>query len=324
MKIRKWHLATVFVATALILTGCSGQNQSAKKSSSSKPTTSVVSHKSKKTNKTQVNNKQATVLWDSSKDNQLKVFIDQWGPTMKQSYVKYDGSNSLKTSTGTIYPDDLSKVTVEGANASIGWSKDGKGTNEYNIVAIYNYNGTVPPLPNHITYFFAFHNNQPIVLVDQSRDGTPNLVETGNKDLKSGFNDIVAGKKAAVNSNTEASNNKQSSQLVTDPKMVGVMVYQIHGAQISSDVAKLLSVYTANGRYWIGTGTSLSNVGYTISGETVTYYTPHYNDDTEKDDWIPHNISLRDLENQYYSSNDQKQNVQAIAGQMPSIDNMDD
>lgn len=324
MQIRKWHLATLFVAGALILTGCSSQNQSEKKTSNSEPTTSVVSHKSKKTNKTPSSTKKVAVLWDSTKDNQLKVFIDQWGPTMKQSYVKYDGSNSLKTSTGTVYPDDLSKVTVAGANASIGWSKDGKGTNEYNVVAIYNYNGTVPPLPNHITYFFAFHNNQPIVLVDQSRDGTPNLVETGNNDLKSGFNDVVAGKKATASSNTTTSDNKQSSQLVTDPKMVGVMVYQITGAIVKPENSQYLGVYTAGGRYWIGTGTSASNVGFVINGENVTYYTRKYNEETDKDDEIPHNISLRDLENQYYSSNDQKQNVQAVAGMMPAISNWDD
>ncbi|WP_261976033.1 DUF4767 domain-containing protein [Lactiplantibacillus plantarum] len=63
----------------------------------------------------------------------------------------------------------------------------GKGTHEYNVVAIYNHDGTGPPLPNHITYFFAFRNGSPIVLVDQSRDGTPTLGETENVKLKEGF-----------------------------------------------------------------------------------------------------------------------------------------
>ncbi|MFC6176711.1 DUF4767 domain-containing protein [Companilactobacillus huachuanensis] len=316
IQIRKWNLAALLTVVTLILNGCGSQNQSKKDTDSPKikVTTAI-----KKKHKSQVNTKKSIVLWDTTKDNQLESFIDQWAPTMKQSYVKYDGTNSLKTSTGTSYPDDLSKVTVEGTTTSIGLSKDGSGSNSYNVVAMYNYNGTVPPLPNHITYFFAFHNGQPIVLVDQSRDGTPNLTETENTKVKSGFADIVAGKKVSVDNDTQSeSDNKESAQLTTDPKMIGIMVYQLTGSDITN-ITDLLGVYISGGKYWIGTGTSVSNIGFTIDGQTVTYYTKKYNDETEKDDLIPNNIRLSDLENKYYSTNDQKQTIQSVAGKMPAI-----
>lgn len=73
----------------------------------------------------------------------------------------------------------------------MGWSADGMGNYEYNVVAIYNYDGTQPPLPNHITYVFAFHDGQPVALVDQSRDGGPRLTETQNNEVKSNFAEIA-------------------------------------------------------------------------------------------------------------------------------------
>lgn len=73
----------------------------------------------------------------------------------------------------------------------MGWAPTGKGDYEYNVVAIYNYDGTEPPLPNRITYFFAFHNGKPVVLVDQSRDGDPNCKPTSNQDVASNFERIA-------------------------------------------------------------------------------------------------------------------------------------
>ncbi|KRK81270.1 Lreu_0056 family protein [Companilactobacillus nodensis] len=330
MKSKRIKLATLLFTGALVLAGCSSQNESKSDTSSKKPTTTTAVN-SKKNHKTQTTTaKKSDTLWDTNKDNRLKSFIDQWAPTMKQSYVKYDGTHSLKTSTGTVYPDDLSKVNVEGSNASIGWSKDGSGNNEYNVVAIYNYNGTVPPLPNHITYFFAFHDNQPIVLVDQSRDGTPDLTETENSKVKLSFAAIVAGKKINAGTSTNSSSdrsksNSSSSVETTDPKLIGVMVRQL--AMPSDDLSKEinLGIFINDGRYWIGTGTAISDVGYKINGDTVSYYMldPNSGDSTADESYIEHNISLSELESKYYSTNDQKQTVQSVAGKIPAIESED-
>lgn len=109
-----------------------------------------------------------------------------WGPTMGQNYQKYDGQNPLHVSVGANYPADLSRESVQGGG-SIGWAPSEKGDYDYNIVAIYNFDGDKPPLPNRITYFFAFHNGQPVALVDQTRDGDPVRHPPVNKDVSSNF-----------------------------------------------------------------------------------------------------------------------------------------
>ena len=71
------------------------------------------------------------------------------------------------------------------------------------------------------------------MLVDQSRDGTANLLETKNEKVKSSFAEIVADKKVSVDSNTTTddqatdgkSNDKQ--ELTSDSKFIGVMVHQL-------------------------------------------------------------------------------------------------
>lgn len=132
-----------------------------------------------------------SALWNTEKDQKLQSFISEWSKTMNQDYQKYDGTNELEVSTGMSYPSDLANEPVKGQQASIGWSKDGKGNYEYNVVAIYNHNRTVPPLPSRITYCFAFHNGKPVVLVDQSRDGGGDFEETQNAKLNAGFNEIA-------------------------------------------------------------------------------------------------------------------------------------
>lgn len=307
------------------MTGCSNsQTGSTKTSNKSSKVTKVKKNDSKKKTTT---DQKSTTLWNDTKDKQLESFINQWAPTMKQSYVKYNGADSLKTSVGTTYPDDLSKASVEGTNSSIGWSKTGKGNYSYNVVAIYNYDGTRPPLPNHITYFFAFHNGEPVALVDQSRDGTPNLLETKNTKVKESFDAIVDGNyKADSNASSDTSDTKtddsSSKETVTDPKMIGVMVHEL--AMPGDDVFQesQLGVYTANGKYWIGIGTSASNVGYTIDGDTIHYFTKDPNaESTATAELIDHTVSLNDLISKYYSTSEQKQLVQDTANRMPDIDN---
>lgn len=129
----------------------------------------------------------ANTLWNADKDRQLEEFINNWAPKMNQTYQKFDGIHTLKNSVGARYPADLSQTMVNDESGLIGWSKDGNGAYEYNVVAIYNYNQTVPPLPARITYFFAFHRGHPVALVDESRDGPLRCFETKNQDVRNNF-----------------------------------------------------------------------------------------------------------------------------------------
>jgi len=318
---------TVLLLGTLLLTGCSSNQSKSNNSSSKKSATTAVSHKKVSSIKNR------KVLWNSDKDARLKTFINQWAPTMNQSYVEYDGSDSLKTSSGTTYPDDLKYVTIDGNNASIGWNKTGNGNYKYNVVAIYNDNGTESSAENHITYLFAFHEGQPIVLVDQSTNGTPTLTATKNGTVKSGFENIVNGKEAKVSSTTstannnsnsndnnsnENDNNSSSTQAGSDFKTVGVMLYEFDRNFDMSDDPQL-KINTSEGRYWIGTGSVNSNLSYTVDGDTAHYWTKPYNGSDRRPDGTngpasetEHTIKIADLTSKYYSTDDQKQMVDQV------------
>nr|WP_153454780.1 DUF4767 domain-containing protein [Companilactobacillus mishanensis] len=309
-----------------MLAGCSNSTKSV-------PVQNGTSAKKSSTDTTSTTSspKKSSTLWDNKKDNKLSDFMSQWGPTMNQSYTKYDGKHSLDTSTGIKYPDDLNKVTVNGSNASIGWSKTGKGNNEYNVVAIYNYVGTVPPLPSHITYFFAFHNGKPVALVDQTRDGNPRLVTTSNNKVKTSFARIADGKSAGTvtgstsnnSSKQSSSSNKVSNEDVSDPKMIGVMVHQLAMPDDDVEAEQNLAVSGDSSKYFVGVGTSVSTIPYSINGDTIHYYTRDTSSGkaTYEQDYIEHTISKQELLGKYYSTSAQKKLVQDVANRMPAISN---
>lgn len=334
MRIKTSRVMAVLLLGTLFLTGCSSN---ANNSASKKTTTTAVSHKKSSAKKTSAV-KESKGLWNSDKDAKLKDFIDQWAPTMNQSYVKYDGKHALKTSAGTAYPTDLKHVTVNSSNASIGWNKTGNGKYEYNVVAIYNYNETASSA-KHITYFFAFHNGQPVALVDQSTNGTPDLLPTQNAEVASGFENIVNGQTAEVSDETATSNSNtsdgdkdnssksSSTQSISDPKIVGIMLYEMRGNfEITGDTYLQLesSNNSSDGRYYVSTKVQSSNLPFTVEGNTAHYWTRLYNGvDTRPDGTIgtspetEHTISIEDLAAKYYSTNDQKKTIDQLAAQMP-------
>lgn len=126
---------------------------------------------------------------------------------MKQAYTKYDGKHELKLATGVKYPSQLKATTVNGQHDSIGWSPKGTGKYAYNVVALYNDNQGGN---QHITYAFAFHDGQPVALVDQSTNGTPNWTPTRNADVANGFSQIAAGKGANSGQANQASQTSTS------------------------------------------------------------------------------------------------------------------
>lgn len=199
-------LIAALAASCLALSGCqqtTTSSQSAKSSQTrSHQTAKSKSNKQKSTNqatsKTSTSQAQNTKpteekeLWNSSKNQALASFMASWGTTMKQDYQQYDGATSLHTSTGIDYPDYLSQELVDGQSGLIGWAPTGKGSYQYNVVAIYNHDGDEPPLPNRITYFFCFdQKGTPIVLVDESRDGPARAGQSQNQQLVAGFTKIA-------------------------------------------------------------------------------------------------------------------------------------
>lgn len=205
MKNKFIYLSGCITAIALMMGGC-GQKTLIKNSSTNNKPESSNTASSRYTS-----HKQSTNLWNDSKDQQLNDFINQWAPTMHQSYTEYDGHNDLKTNTGMHYPSDFNQTMVNGTHDSIGWDPSGKGSYAYNVVAIYNDNEDGN---NHITYAFAFHDGSPVALVDQSTNGVPNWSPTKNSDVESNFERIAN----ADSSSNSADNTSHKSQSLVSVK----------------------------------------------------------------------------------------------------------
>ena len=171
-------------STMATMSSSSSSSQTSQTSSSSSNTSSSASSSS---------------LWNSTKDQELESFINSWAPKMGQSYVKYDGTNSIKSAPGCIYPDDFDKAYFQSTPArgagtgtetkiSMGWAPTGAGPYDYNVVAIYNYNSG--KLVGRITYAFCIHNGQPVALVNQTTNGNDVWSVTRNQDVSSNFEKI--------------------------------------------------------------------------------------------------------------------------------------
>lgn len=180
----------LLLVAGLVLSGCtnSSPTKHGKTASSSEQSSAPVKQSSSST----VNKKQSTTLWNDSKDQKLEQFINDWAPSMHQSYQKYSGQGNIRTKSGMEYPSDFNKTMVNGTNDSIGWAPSGKGPYSYNVVAIYNYDRP-GNAATHITYAFAFHDGQPVALVDQSTNGTADWTPTKNVDVANNFAKIANG-----------------------------------------------------------------------------------------------------------------------------------
>ena len=183
-------ISSVILSLLLILTGC-GSNSSKKSNVTSK--VKVVKQSSSKKSQKGVAKKKSGSLWNNDKDSHLEDFMKQWGEVMNQTYTKYDGTNNIQTASGMNYPQDFNSATVNGQNVSMAWDKKGTGKNDYNVVAIYNYN---KPSSSSITYAFTLADGEPIVLVNEGSGN--NWSETKNKSLKENFVNIFDGKATHV------------------------------------------------------------------------------------------------------------------------------
>lgn len=136
---------------------------------------------------------QSNGYWNNEKEAKFESFFADWSRGMDQDYTKYTGGQ-LKTASGSEFPAMFDRFDVNDQPVSIGLSNNGEGNNDYNVVAMYNYNKPGAPGTMHITYFFAFHNGEPVVLVDQSTNGSRiKATVTENKKLSDGFAQIANG-----------------------------------------------------------------------------------------------------------------------------------
>lgn len=129
---------------------------------------------------------------------------------MSQAYTKYNGKIALKTKLDVKYPKNFAQAKVNGStSASIGWAPSGKGKYDYNVVAIYNDDDFAGA--KHITYAFAFHDGQPVALVDQATNGGPDFYPTQNASVRDAFDRIANGTSATSGSTSTSANSSSSA-----------------------------------------------------------------------------------------------------------------
>lgn len=88
---------------------------------------------------------------------------------------------------------ELHQLRFFDSNDLIGWNPKGKDTYDYHFVALYNYNRSGAPVGGHITYAFAFHDGQPVELVDEITNGNAHWTEMKNTDVEGDFEQIAKG-----------------------------------------------------------------------------------------------------------------------------------
>ena len=191
-------LGALVGVSVLLLAGCSSSNDS-KKSSSNHSTYTAKTSKRNTSSQQSNSTSSTTTAWNSSKNSQLASFMQSWGQTMGQTYTQYTPSHNVNF-YGMTYPRDLSstKLNIGGTKYTGAWSTDGKGNATYNVVAVYSDIESINDQPGGHLYFFAFHNEQPVVLISEQTNGDVttegmHFSQTQNADLTKGFNQIVAG-----------------------------------------------------------------------------------------------------------------------------------
>ena len=93
---KKVWIGAGLLALTILLAGCGGNSTAKQASQSSSSTSQKVSSSHKQ-----------TTPWNSQKDDQLEIFINQCAPTMSQAYTKYNGKTALKTKLDVKYPKNF-------------------------------------------------------------------------------------------------------------------------------------------------------------------------------------------------------------------------
>lgn len=159
----------------------------------------------------------ATPMWSASQAQQLAAFVAQYGKQNDLKFYQYDGKTSFNL--GDNYPNFNSLHVKGNSSATIGMSTNGAGNYDYNVVAVFNHTPTNSKqfIEWHDTYFFAFHNGQPVVLVDYSTNGKPALVDVSQVTSKySGRLNAFQNEFAALVGKVQNANKEKLQQAQAD------------------------------------------------------------------------------------------------------------
>lgn len=226
---KKGLIIIPLLATGTLLGGCGIFSQSSKNNTASSKVETTQSNsqsiqqinQSEQTSNTTNNNPSPTqATWNAAKSQKLAAFMQSWGNTMNQQYKSYGPGNNTNF-YGIAVPQQFDQLLLKVNNqeVSMKWSKNGNGSADYNVVAIYCDSDSAQSMNEHL-YLFTIHNGRPVVLITQQTNGNVDKApdngpddglhfkETANQDLKNGFNQIVNGKTPKIN-NQQSNTNSQ-------------------------------------------------------------------------------------------------------------------
>lgn len=339
MKMKIHHLIVGGIAALLvILSGCghpqSSQHSTTETSSKRAAQSATTKSARQSDNDSSKSSHKKAALWSPSKSNRLASFMKDWGNTMGQDYAEYSEAHPLNY-YGLKVPTELSKMPPAVNNAKISYtlSNDGSTTADYAIVAIYSDEANGDFMGEHL-YLFTLHHGEPEVLVTMQDQGTSTdwlyFHQTENKDLQNGFAQIVAGNPA----HSPATNSSTDSQTANvDAKTAGILLLLYHDSEwlktyIDSTMWYGTVTSTDDGgdeipsgyNYITAHGDPTSYVYYSVSGDIITY---KYIDATgdkpvSESPLVTKTISLKRLENDYYTTAAQKREVDGYAAKLQS------
>lgn len=125
-----------------------------------------------------------------------------------------------------------------------------------------------------------------------------------------------------------------SHATITDPKVIGILAYEeVYGKDAVNDSDDLY--FSANsgdnnngndGAYLISSGSTVGTISFSVNGDQVTIYKMDENSgDSDADaQYTSSTISLKELEDKYYSSSSDQDAVQSAAQNLKNGDNSDD
>lgn len=320
-------IATTVAATAILLTGCGTSNGSQKSTSQSAVSSTKATSASSKHATSQ---KATATLWNTAKASQLRSYIKTWGPTMNQSYQEYTTSNDVNF-YGYHFPSDFAstQLVYNEHNYSAQLSQDGTGTgtDTFHVVAVYSDVESIDNRPGGYLYLFAFKNGQPYTLVSDQTNGGGGLHvrDSANQDISNAFSKIAKNTSTTTSAKSATSTTSQTTTL--DDKTAGVLVSLRANADWFKEGANNNGMWYGNAgndfgdevvgySYMTANGDPTSYIYYKVSGDSVTYKVWTARDSVADGYFKSTTTTLSSLENDYYSTKDQKAEVQQYANEV--------
>lgn len=139
----------------------------------------------------------------------------------------------------------------------------------------------------------------------------------------------LVSKKVSGNDNSSSSKSTKAAN-VSDPKIIGLLAYQdVFGKGSITDLYFGSNSGDNNngnnGQYLIGAGSTGGTISFSINGDTVTIYKMDGSGTTDAEArYTSYDVSLKELEDKYYNTTTDQQNIQKAAQNLKDANSSSD